>query len=483
MKLNFIAKPKVEQWGPIDSRILYPSFWFASTAGVGMKKWNVFWPEMIGLYEEGHLTFLWLQGTMSAIGIRAIKLWLLPDRKRKYFWKEYWHLVAALQKFARTIQKTPANKLKASQAKQWFKLLQPYWASTLVFEIANYGGPDFLRKALTPFVSEGQLESALEILLAPEKLSFHQQSELELFELGLKYAGDKKTLRKKLDHYAKQWYWVNNNYYESTPLGAGYFYKKILNLSKDQLKNKISLITKYTKGVKLKKQALKKRYRLPLNLMKQAEILCLSIWWQDHRKGFIWWSHGTTDILSLYLGAKNGIIFNDVMHYTAEEWVKLSAGKKMANRVLQERKKIATVVVGRGSYKVLTGAPAKKYAEKFVLFNSSSNKTTTLQGIVVSKTTKKVKAKVTVLLSSRDGKTMKKGNILVAPMTSPEYVPLMRLASAVITDVGGLMSHAAVVSRELGIPCIVNTKFATKILKTGDVVEVDVSKGTVKIIN
>jgi pyruvate,water dikinase len=67
-------------------------------------------------------------------------------------------------------------------------------------------------------------------------------------------------------------------------------------------------------------------------------------------------------------------------------------------------------------------------------------------------------------------------------MTSPDYVPLMRKAAAVVTDVGGLMSHAAVISREIGIPCITGTKSATKTLKNGDRVEVDVARGTVRKI-
>ena len=76
----------------------------------------------------------------------------------------------------------------------------------------------------------------------------------------------------------------------------------------------------------------------------------------------------------------------------------------------------------------------------------------------------------------------KKGDVLVTTMTRPEFVPLMKRASAVITDEGGITSHAAIIARELKIPCIVGTKFATHFLKDGDLVEVDADKGIVKII-
>lgn len=74
------------------------------------------------------------------------------------------------------------------------------------------------------------------------------------------------------------------------------------------------------------------------------------------------------------------------------------------------------------------------------------------------------------------------GEIMVTSMTRPEFVPLMKKAAAIITNEGGITCHAAIVSRELGIPCIIGTKIATKVLKDGDLVEVDANKGVVRII-
>ncbi len=73
------------------------------------------------------------------------------------------------------------------------------------------------------------------------------------------------------------------------------------------------------------------------------------------------------------------------------------------------------------------------------------------------------------------------GSILVCEMTSPDYLPLMQKASAVITDLGGILSHAAIVARELRKPCVVGTKNATRLLREGDLVEVEAVKGIIKI--
>jgi pyruvate,water dikinase len=77
---------------------------------------------------------------------------------------------------------------------------------------------------------------------------------------------------------------------------------------------------------------------------------------------------------------------------------------------------------------------------------------------------------------------MNKGDIMVAHTTFPSLVPAMKKASAIITDDGGITCHAAIVSRELKTPCVVGTKIATKVLHDGDLVEVDASLGTIKIV-
>ena len=67
-------------------------------------------------------------------------------------------------------------------------------------------------------------------------------------------------------------------------------------------------------------------------------------------------------------------------------------------------------------------------------------------------------------------------------MTSPDYMVAVKKAAAIVTDEGGVTCHAAIVSRELKIPCIVGTKNATKALKTGDLVEVDADNGVVRLL-
>ena len=87
--------------------------------------------------------------------------------------------------------------------------------------------------------------------------------------------------------------------------------------------------------------------------------------------------------------------------------------------------------------------------------------------------------KVRIVRAPADGARLEPGEILVAPMTSPDWVPTMRRAGALVTDGGGMTCHAAIVSRELGLPCVVGTRTATQALRDGQEVTVDGSHGRV----
>lgn len=95
----------------------------------------------------------------------------------------------------------------------------------------------------------------------------------------------------------------------------------------------------------------------------------------------------------------------------------------------------------------------------------------------------KVKGIVRVVTNiEMQGKNLNEGDILVAGMTRPDYLPLMKKAAAFVTDEGGITCHAAIVGREMGKPVVIGTKIATHVLKDGMEVEVDADKGIVKII-
>lgn len=106
--------------------------------------------------------------------------------------------------------------------------------------------------------------------------------------------------------------------------------------------------------------------------------------------------------------------------------------------------------------------------------------TKTLRGTAAS--VGKVAGPVHVIILEDDFHSFQKGEILVTKQTSPAWTPLFMAARGVVTEIGGSLSHAAIVAREYGIPAVVAVKKATKLLKNGQIVILDGSKGTIQIV-
>jgi phosphohistidine swiveling domain-containing protein len=95
----------------------------------------------------------------------------------------------------------------------------------------------------------------------------------------------------------------------------------------------------------------------------------------------------------------------------------------------------------------------------------------------------KITGKARLIRSKTDMKDFVDGEIIVSPMTMPDYLPIMKRAAAFITNEGGTLCHAAIVARELQKPCVIGTKIATHVFKDGDMIAVDADNGIIKKIN
>lgn len=154
---------------------------------------------------------------------------------------------------------------------------------------------------------------------------------------------------------------------------------------------------------------------------------------------------------------------------------------KLTGQQLDQRLKYLCVVWKQDAEEplLLTEKEGKKWEQKTL----SKNVIPVQGGIQIQGRTAcpgKITGRVRVLLKAENCDQMKNGEVLVTFMTSPDFMPAIRKASAIVTNLGGVTSHAAIISRELNIPCIVGTKYSTKILKTGDMVEVDATSGVVR---
>ncbi|MBL7058355.1 hypothetical protein ISS03_03390 [Patescibacteria group bacterium] len=178
---------------------------------------------------------------------------------------------------------------------------------------------------------------------------------------------------------------------------------------------------------------------------------------------------------------------DDLWAYSYEDVLNLFEDKKLDKAVVEKRK-IAYIIKGQnGKEKNICGEEAENLINGFIGRRDSEHQI--IKGQIASKGIKRGKAKVITFglddfeLLNDMIESMKKGDILVVETTAPEIIVACKKASAIVTNQGGMMSHAAIVSREMNIPCIVGTDIATEAIKDGQEIEVDANNGVVRLID
>jgi phosphohistidine swiveling domain-containing protein len=147
--------------------------------------------------------------------------------------------------------------------------------------------------------------------------------------------------------------------------------------------------------------------------------------------------------------------------------------------ILKERYAFSVLVVVHGQSRIISGQEAKALAEKTVHRTEESMRT--IKGMTAFPG--KVQGRVQIVFNPAEISSLPSGTVLVAGMTRPDYLHLFKAAIAVVTDAGGVLSHAAITARELNKPTVTGTEIATKVLKDGDLVEVDADKGLITRLN
>ncbi len=155
----------------------------------------------------------------------------------------------------------------------------------------------------------------------------------------------------------------------------------------------------------------------------------------------------------------------------------LDNGSLPKKSVLEQRFKSVGILFQSGKYKLLDSKDVTELEEE--IENKLKEKKSIKGSVAFSGI---VKGKVKLVFEPSKAEDFKDGEILVTAMTRPEYLPLIKKSAGFITDAGGMLSHAAITARELKKPCVIGTEIATKVLKDGDLVEIDANKGIVKIL-
>ncbi|MFH1426726.1 MAG: PEP-utilizing enzyme [Candidatus Kerfeldbacteria bacterium] len=310
---------------------------------------------------------------------------------------------------------------------------------------------------------------------APVHLSFINQAEIDL----LKIATGKSD--QSLEDYQKQYFWTNNNYVLAQELSVDHFQEEIdsWNESGKDLNEEMRRIESTPDKNKQQKQDLLNELDLSQHLLTLLKISEDFTWWQDERKKATYLNIHMGSKLLEEISRRIGFPVEPMKYAFWPEIDSLVKEKKPSVNELKARREFCVFIWTRDNTIIKTGDEAKRVHE-MMFGEDTKDEIQDIRGLSAS--TGKATGTARIVSSATEMGKVEHGDILIAVMTRPDYVPAMKKAAAIVTDEGGVTSHAAIVSRELGIPCIIGTKIATSVFKDGDQIEVNANHGWVRKI-
>lgn len=404
-------------------------------------------PTTILVFKNGIVTWCVKENEFYGLGEKLLKIYKDPKKEKKMV-KEATKRLDLLVRIEKEIDKINLSDLtNKSLADLYSKLHKSF---------INYYGIGAIQE---PLATQAEIElkntntslndNQISYLTSPTKISYIKEAENYLWK------------NKNTDSFIKKYYWIDNNYSQTQVLSKTVVKQRLKHIKQSKKINPLD-----TKNLNLNNET--KRL---IALLKNFAT------YQDERKRNILIYLHFLEILLKEIG-KRGNIDIETMRDTFPSDIQNILDGKISQGFVKKRRESCFVVWKEKSKKplILIGKDAKAWEEKLSI--KPTQQTQIVKGNCASKG--KAKGRVRILLNASESSKLKNGEVLVTFMTSPDFVIAIKKCCAIVTNLGGVTSHAAILSREFGIPCIVGTKNATEILKTGDMVEVDADKGIVR---
>ncbi|KKU67895.1 MAG: Phosphoenolpyruvate synthase/pyruvate phosphate dikinase [Parcubacteria group bacterium GW2011_GWA2_47_16] len=332
-----------------------------------------------------------------------------------------------------------------------------YMAALTLVYLAERPFYDQLRAAFLKYVSEKEANALLDALNVPLEDNYYKKEELDLLRSS------------DLSEHVKKYEWFLSRYGSNTPYTI------------EEARKKLALVDreKFLEGYQSGKDKVQKAIVSSKEILGEADAYLV-----DALQFIIFYRTHRTDVMNrveyLYIpiltkmAEEFGITYEDILFCTKDEILQNTIPSK---QIIEEREKGHVVATIAERVVCISG---KEYSAIQKRFEDTTHHTDEIRGKVAYKGV--VSGKVKVIRDIGDFAKVADGDIIVASMTTPEMIPVLKLAAAFVTDEGGITCHAAIVAREMRKPCVIGTKFATQILKDGMRIEVNADRGIVKII-
>jgi len=327
-------------------------------------------------------------------------------------------------------------------------------------------------------------------LSTPPVISFMEQYRVDSARLVFKYRKLLNSHRfyqaKDFSNFVNKYSCLSVNYGGSDPFVVKDFIKQFKELAAEysdvQLRKEIGLIVRKPQKIRQQQKILYRKYDFSRDLADDFIIMRqIGAWIDERKESMVKTSLAVWTILN-HIAHLTGASKNQLEFFTEKEInFLLKQNKKVSSTIIKERSKnsVFMVTARRGKkadLKIFTKQPATVLSN---LLNHIESKE--LVGMVASGRSGIFRGRAQIIIDATKDK-FQPGSILVTSMTRPDFVPIIKKASAIVTDEGGITCHAAIIARELGIPCVIGTRHATKLIKNGDRLEIDLASGKIKIM-
>lgn len=386
------------------------------------------------------------------------------------------------------IKKLKANKLNDKELIKWIDLAQAGQASVHVprlvmwlLETPENIITNYLHNYLDEIYKEIKKintppQEALRVLTTPTRESNWMKEKKELSKIArIRNISKRQELLKR---HTKKYEWLEYGL-QGKILALADFEDALQKIKHENYERKLE---RETEDLIRQQQEVERQYKIGKTHKKIFQIVRDSLFVRLYSKDAQFFSYYAMENIFREFGKRTGLTLEQVRFLAPGDFCKVLMGSKKFGTIAKERQAYSLTISDEGKTKYWTGNAAKKIMKKIKVARGEN--VTVLEENLKGQTAYggKAKGRVKIINTMAEMAKMHSGNILVSRMTNPSIVPAMKKAVAIITDMGGITCHAAIVARELAVPCIIGTKVATQVLRDGDLVEVDADKGVVRKI-
>jgi phosphoenolpyruvate synthase/pyruvate phosphate dikinase len=407
------------------------------------------------------------------------RLWDKLDKEPNFLLKQLNDSYEVHNKFLDFVKKIyKINDFSKYSKKELTELIKEYL--DLFFHCGAYGVlPLYIEDDIADEISQKVNSSEYDIIMSPVKNGREVEERISLLKLAVTYKKAPESIKEGLESHWLNFAWLNDSGYYGDYFSKDYYLERIKKQAKldpgKELQGILDEIEQHQKDFDKVLDKYKKDKRLVLMIATINDaIFFRSFRSEEYYRSGIYLTKLFSEVAHR-LGLKD---FKELFYFTVPEVLEyLDGGESVDKDLISQRKESFIALSDWDKYIMYQGQESKKISAQIDLQSSDEKE---LIGQPAFKGV--VKGRVAIVRGPQDFDKVEDGDILVAQSTQPNYVPILKKVKAIVTEEGGVLCHASVISRELKVPCVIGTKVATKVLKDGDMVEVDANKGIVKKI-